>query len=155
MEQRQKERYQRTWITGVELCMHDITGPLLQALGMGTLETVARGTEWDREKERERERDGGVNKIGEGGDGKKRLNFTSVRTKSWIQDQIPPQTFLMSHSANGPPLLKQGEKTSSITTKGCIVLLPHILWPFIHSSHLERGDLVQHRCSVMVKPSKW
>lgn len=38
--------------------MHDITGPLLQPLGMGTLETVAKGTEKERKKERERERGG-------------------------------------------------------------------------------------------------
>ena len=35
--------------------MQDITGPLLQPLGMGTLETVAKGTAY-RERERGRER---------------------------------------------------------------------------------------------------
>lgn len=33
--------------------MHDITGPLLQPLGMGPLETVAKGTEMGREKGRQ------------------------------------------------------------------------------------------------------
>lgn len=39
--------------------MQDITGPLLQPLGMGTLETVAKGTAYrEREREREREKEG-------------------------------------------------------------------------------------------------
>lgn len=92
----------------------------------------------------ERERETGVDKIVEINlRGKRRtanetLNSTSVREWGGKKEakvcglekcfpNKPAFTFLMSHSANGPPLHIKGEKESSITAKACIVLLPHIL----------------------------